>query len=464
MKTYGKDDALNRKEFGDLLYGLIRSEYILADNSYVVALTGGFGSGKSHFLEMWECEIRNFDDCPMIVHINAWESDHSGEPVLAIVSAIAAELQKQKTKQKKALATLKSSASRVARGGLSLAKDAVIGYLENQTGVELDEAWEKIKEDRVKNLLGKSAMGLFDAFEARQQAVDDLKSALRELVVDSQHLKIILVVDELDRCRPTYAIDFLESLKHFFDIKGLAALLAVDWNQIGSTAKALFGQRLNTSEYLRKFVSRRVNLPAPGLPDLRRLTQTLWLRLLESETLSKRNRFTFAPRFGDIGNLPSGFILGLGVTRPRQIEEVFRIMSHYFHTDLNQPSHIRDNQFLLLIFLVCLHVVSPNSYDGLVEGTTSAKEILKLVFQVTRERAKDVDWSGEFIEKVLVDSLVDQDSLEEIKKLYMESLTEQQIEVRTRQRCLPHFSNHWSESEMRRLARKLDSLRKFSNQ
>ncbi len=92
-KTFKDDDALDRENFGDLLYAFLRSEYMLADDSFVVALTGGFGSGKSHFLEMWENKIRSLEDPkPQIVHLNAWESDHSGEPILAIVSAIAKQL------------------------------------------------------------------------------------------------------------------------------------------------------------------------------------------------------------------------------------------------------------------------------------------------------------------------------------------------------------------------------------
>jgi hypothetical protein len=47
-RTYDHDDALNRREFGNLLYAFFRSEYLFAYNLFVVALTGGFGSGKSH--------------------------------------------------------------------------------------------------------------------------------------------------------------------------------------------------------------------------------------------------------------------------------------------------------------------------------------------------------------------------------------------------------------------------------
>jgi hypothetical protein len=61
----------------------------------------------------------------------------------------------------------------------------VIGYLETKTRVNIEDAWESIREDRVKDLLNKSAMVLFEDFEARQKAIDDLRESLIELVADN---------------------------------------------------------------------------------------------------------------------------------------------------------------------------------------------------------------------------------------------------------------------------------------
>src|SRR5690606_31002559 len=113
-KTYEDDAFGSREEFGNLLYAFLQSEHILADESFVVALTGGFGSGKSHFLSMWESKIRAMEDPkPMVVHVNAWESDHSGEPVLAVVAAISKQLRTARKISEAAADELKCAAAGV---------------------------------------------------------------------------------------------------------------------------------------------------------------------------------------------------------------------------------------------------------------------------------------------------------------------------------------------------------------
>ena len=464
VKTYDTDDALNRKDFGALLYGLLRSEFILADESFVVALTGGFGAGKSHFLEMWENEIRSEKNGPLVVHVNAWESDHSGEPVLAIVSAISIQMAKSKSKPQKAITTLKSAASRVARGGMSLAKDMAIGYLETKTGVELDAALGAIKEDHDNNHLGKSALTVFDHHEARSEAIRDLKKSLKSLVADSEELRIIVVVDELDRCRPTYAIDFLESLKHLFNIKGLAVLLAVDWVQLSCTAEALFGTNLNTTEYFRKFVTRKVALPEPGIHELNKLIRKLWDRLVHSDTLVKRKRFTYAPNIGNLGNIPAGIILGSGVTRPRQVEEIFRILSHYLYTDLDQSGMIDESTFMLILVVLSLNTVTPTLFDQIADGSASIEQRLDCVLKITRPKIMGLDWNTVYIEGRFIDAFVDRHSAEEFKTRFLQTLTEEDLKYRKDRRSgMPDFSTSWPESEMQLLAIKLRSLKRFSD-
>ena len=67
-------------------------------------------------------------------------------------------------------------------------------------------------------------------------------------------------MDELDRARPDYAVRFLETLKHFFQTKGIIFILAVDKAHLESSVKSLYGSDINFPEYYRKFVHRNVSL------------------------------------------------------------------------------------------------------------------------------------------------------------------------------------------------------------
>jgi predicted KAP-like P-loop ATPase len=94
-----------------------------------------------------------------------------------------------------------------------------------------------------------------DRYQARKSALNELRTALSGATP-----KVIVFVDELDRCRPDYAVSYLETIKHVFDVKGMVFVLAMNSEQFANSVRAQFGV-VNFPEYLRKFVHRTVKLP-----------------------------------------------------------------------------------------------------------------------------------------------------------------------------------------------------------
>ena len=77
-----------------------------------------------------------------------------------------------------------------------------------------------------------------------------LKNAVRE-IVSSSSPRAFFIVDELDRCRPDYAITYLETIKHIFDIKGAVFILAADRQQLENSAKTAFGLDHNIMQVIK---------------------------------------------------------------------------------------------------------------------------------------------------------------------------------------------------------------------
>jgi len=90
---------------------------------------------------------------------------------------------------------------------------------------------------------------LADLFPPKEE-IAELKEALNKIAEDK---KILFLIDELDRCRPNYAIDFLETIKHLFNQENTAFVIATNLSQLKSSAKALFGNELDFANYYRKF-------------------------------------------------------------------------------------------------------------------------------------------------------------------------------------------------------------------
>lgn len=467
-KTFKSDDALNREEFGDLLYSFLQSEHILADESFVVALTGGFGSGKSHFLGMWENKIREMGEPkPFVVHVNAWESDHSGEPVLAIVSAIAKQLDGRKDFDDISLEKFKSAAARVVRGAGSLIKDTLVSYVETQTGMKIDNAVAKISEDQSEHMLNRHAMALFEDFEARQQAIDDMRSALRELVGEfdaAAGLKVILVVDELDRCRPTYAIDMLEALKHLFNVRGLGVLIAVDWKQLSCTACALFGHDLDTNEYFRKFFTRKVPLPTPDVIPTKKLVLKLWQRLVDCEGLENIVRKTKAPEVEHVLEYLTAIALGLGMNKPRQMEDFMRLMSHYLlhHTDTLSRHNYRPEYFLSASLVAALCVVDPAMAQRVANNNLNPDAILQLLISITRRTNGNVNADMAFMECSIINTFVCDSNRGELESLFLALTDEETIKFRRGYGEMPSFNRGYRVPRISGIASCLLGLVSFS--
>lgn len=189
---------------------------------------------------MWCAELlekKENKEPPLVISLNAWESDYNGDPLYAIVSALADAVQKT---------------GGDAGGLLEAAKDfgwfatAIGSQVVNKfTGIDpvaAGDVAEKKKVDRRKDI--QLSLDSFSCYQGRKRAMESLKIAIRE-IVSSSTPKALFLVDELDRCRPDYAISYLETIKHLFDTNGAVFIVAADRDQLENSAKTAFGADLD---------------------------------------------------------------------------------------------------------------------------------------------------------------------------------------------------------------------------
>jgi len=193
------------------------------------------------------------------------------------------------------LAEFKSKAGRVAKiVGIGLAKRGA-GFLITQSAAQaLSDELAKASEttrDIAKDALKEGGKATVDdvastfepvatpSMEARiqrfregQAAIQAMKDSLSQiveaLVGAGMKLPITIIVDELDRCRPTYAIKVLEEIKHLFDVSGVAFLLGLHGRQLECSVTAAYGQGFDGAAYLRRFFSRHYSLKSVSLRPL----------------------------------------------------------------------------------------------------------------------------------------------------------------------------------------------------
>ncbi|WP_158413403.1 KAP family P-loop NTPase fold protein [Haliea salexigens] len=362
-----QDDLLELREFSERLGRFIDTEHEFVEGSLVVALSSRFGSGKSTFLRMWRSAMEDGDENrPLVVSLNAWESDYNGDPLFAIVSALA-EAVREKGEAADAL--------------LEAAKDfgwfatAIGSQLVNVlTGIDPVAAGEVAQRKRAERIEGAhQTMDAFSIYEARRNAMYSLKRAIREIVASSKP-KVLFLVDELDRCRPDYAITYLETIKHLFDTSGAVFILAADRQQLENSAKTAFGIDLDFEEYYRKFVHREVELPPISEASYIRLAERYVNFYLEREGA----RFCFLGLDHQSVGYISGLIGALKLT-PRQIQEVFRTLGHLFDTTEENRGRLYWCLGVGSIAMAVFKIGAPDKFHALGGERLDAGEALQFI-------------------------------------------------------------------------------------
>ena len=254
-----KNDALDRKTYGDALLSLV----VRSKDELVISLDGKWGEGKTTFVKMWQ-GLLSEKDIPNI-YIDAFSNDYLDDAFISVVSAITnyAETHIVKGHQEK-IAELKNKAKKV--GGQLLSWSAKIGIKAATLGVIKDAEIEELKD--IKGEMAKSVSDLLGGFIEERinshskdvaliQSFRELLSGLPSKLVADREKPLVIIIDELDRCKPTFAVEIIEKIKHLFSVKNVVFILVMNMAQLEESIKSVYGQNIDAHTYLQKFINFR---------------------------------------------------------------------------------------------------------------------------------------------------------------------------------------------------------------
>lgn len=252
-------DKLERKQHAEILTQFIMS----IDEPLTMSVEAGWGHGKTTFFRMWKQNLINQEySC---ISFNAWESDYSEDPFIPFVS----ELRKAITKVKAGSGDIPQKLIEISellrKTGVQVAKRTLPVAAKILTAGLLDT--DAIIKQAAGDAIEKAIEQKFDEYDADRESLVEfkaaLKSAVQELNKQGKKLPLVFMIDELDRCRPTYALALLERIKHIFNVDGIVFILAIDRDQLLESIRTVYGSKTDASRYLRRFVDYRYSLPDP---------------------------------------------------------------------------------------------------------------------------------------------------------------------------------------------------------
>ena len=249
-------DIFGRKKFGEQLANIVES----TNGEMVIALDSPWGEGKSTFIHMWQGYVEN-DRVNRLntIYFDAFANDYQKDPFLSLASEFYEFFEEKNSKAVEFKTALGGAAKSLFRGGLKMGVRSISGGI-------LDGSVVDTVGDQVSALLADQVDGLVEDRLAHNSADKDafgefeksLSSTIKELVGDGS---LVFIIDELDRCRPDFALELLENIKHFYSVPKLTFILVTNRTQLEASVNARYGSGVVANQYLQKFVHLWCSLP-----------------------------------------------------------------------------------------------------------------------------------------------------------------------------------------------------------
>ena len=356
-------DLLGRAESIKALTNVIGS----IEGPCVMAVDAGWGMGKTTFLRMWARHLRN-ERFP-VVEFNAWETDFAQDPFIALSSEIATGLVSLENtsgrlsgqRLRSAIATLVRTApgvtARVVASGFPL-----IG---TRLAQELERKQPSLRQTMIEN---------YDETKAALQAFhDSLGGVAEESAKHYAGRPLVVLIDELDRCRPTYAVELLEAAKHLFNVDRIVFVLCLDRAQLACSVKALYGESFDADGYLRRFFDIDYRLPSPDRGAF--VDAALDSTGVLSAFSELKQRFNFSSSADQLHPLVRTFFASPQFSL-RQVHQAV----HRLSVIIASSVMLSPDTMTFLIVLLLLRTCEPDIYRRLVTGDVNDKDAVKALF------------------------------------------------------------------------------------
>ena len=391
--TFDTQDEFNRRPIAKNIIRLLTSPIDLSP----MVIDGGWGTGKTEFcqklIRLMQQQRRNYQP----VYIDAFRSDHSGEPLLALLAEIIKTCTPEDTdgqpSEKRKNITRKIA--KAAGFGIKTVAKAAASHLLKQSTDDLAEGLQQIMNDGqdadslaetvtdaaatiASHSIDTTVEALLKEQIEAEKNLETLKACLKELAADKP---IILFIDELDRCRPDYAVDMLEVIKHVFDVENVKVVLVTNTKQLRAAINHRYGVEVDAQKYLDKFLKYSFALPEVigGINYLVRkdnlVTIIYFHKLIRSSPMFNQFKDSIYNEYN------IDFISDMMERNNISLRETERFVHHLeiyltLRGELNKERRIEYNLLIILgVFIFCFY---PSLINDIYKERMDAKDIAQL--------------------------------------------------------------------------------------
>lgn len=353
---------LNRKPNAEILTQIVKN---YADG-FVLSVNGAWGTGKSTFVKMWAAYLKQQNI--KSIYFNAWENDFISDPMVALLG----ELQRLKTTETaKTLDSILDIGSKIAVKAIPALTKGIVKHYCGEAVAEVAKDVLEVGAEIFKTEVAE--------YENKRNKLVAFKKELSDFIEASVPNKpLVFIVDELDRCRPDYAVEILERIKHFFSIKGIVFVLSIDKVQLCNAIRGHYGSDLiDAEEYLRRFIDVEYLLPEPDVESYCKYLYEYFGFQLFLEDIDRRPYAEFLDDSDRFLKCAKEIVKAKNLSL-RQVEKLF------VHARLVLSS-CACNQYVFpqsMLMLVYIRSVDPRFYFQITRKQLSVQEIADRIPQI----------------------------------------------------------------------------------
>ena len=339
------EDALGRGKVANTLTNIVSGH----KDPLVISLDGYWGTGKTFLLKRWQVELHNqgFKS----IYFNAWEDDFCDDPLVAIIGQLSETFIK---------GNFEEIVTQIKNAAGPLFKQSLLSIANKATGgVLTDEFLKELTDSTLKE------------YSSQRKNKDKLKKHLQEMsdeVMEDTKQPLVFIIDELDRCRPTFAIELLERVKHIFDIPGMVFVFGINRKELCSSIESVYG-KIDAGVYLRRFFDLNLSLPDANVVNFCRYLIDKKYRLKRAIKNNVDNeKFNYFSEYGPL------FYNQLGLS--------LRDLDYCIRSVFFVAKNIRENYYMypyLIGTLIALRLENPSLYQKFIKGKCLGSEVMDYI-------------------------------------------------------------------------------------
>ena len=245
--TFDERDEFKRKSIAEKVISVLQADIDISP----MVIDGSWGTGKTEFCHKL-INLMHGSDTHHLIYIDAFKADHADEPLMTVLAEVIKVLPDDDSKQgfmKKALPAVRYGLKTIAKAGVS--------HLLRQDAADVADDFDKQIQGAADKAIDATVESVLKDHVKADKNLKALQTALAEIAATKP---IILFVDELDRCRPNFAVDMLEIIKHTFDVEGVSFVLITNTQQLKASVNHCYGDAVDAQRYLDKFIKFRFEL------------------------------------------------------------------------------------------------------------------------------------------------------------------------------------------------------------